>query len=85
MALHAHASEQMELAFPAVSFREDSDSLLIESLEQEYRDMMVEGETDDLMVSLQSAKEWLTEQPGRVAGLFNYLRSLTVDNTRESD
>lgn len=54
-------------------------SLLIESLEQEYRDMILEGCDEDDMLSLQNAKEWVTEQPGKIIGLFHYLRNLSCD------
>ena len=54
-------------------------SLLIESLEQEYRDMILEGREEDDMLSLQNAKEWVAEQPAKIAGLFQYLRNLSRD------
>lgn len=101
MSLNARNSGQPELENPLVSYREESDtllvdnveirldtalgdeelgvSLLIESLEQQYRDMILEGEPVDNLVSLQSAKEWLSEQPGKIAGLFHYLKSLSTD------
>ena len=53
-------------------------SLLIESLEQQYTDMILEGESDDVMLNLQSAKEWLSGQPERIAGLFQYLKNLSA-------
>ena len=53
-------------------------SLLVESLEQQYQDMLAAAnESDDTFLSLQSAKEWVSANRDRMAGLFRYLKSLS--------
>ena len=53
-------------------------SLLVESLEEQYRDMLAQSAQDsDTFLSLQSAKEWVSSNRSRMAGLFRYLKSLS--------
>lgn len=53
--------------------------LLIESLEQQYQDMVIaSAEEDDELLALQSTKEWAASNRERLAGLFRYLRSLSA-------
>ena len=49
-------------------------SLLIESLEQQYDEMM--AGTPEHAMSLQSTKEWVSDQREKVPGLFRYLNKL---------
>lgn len=52
--------------------------LLIESLEEQYEDMVLAAaDHDDNMLALQSTKEWVTSNRDRVAGLIRYLRTLS--------
>ncbi len=55
-------------------------SLLVESLEQQYADMIDEDPESDYFLSLQSTKEWINSHQDKVAGLFRYLKSLSQDD-----
>ena len=52
-------------------------SLLIESLEQQYEDMILDSDDQEMLINLQSAKEWVSSHRNRLSGLFRYLKTLT--------
>ena len=55
-------------------------SLLIESLNQQYQEMILEMPEDgDEFVNLQSAREWVHCHQDKIAGLYRYLKSLSED------
>ena len=54
--------------------------LLVESLEEQYDDMVLaEKAHDEQLIALQSTKEWVNSNRGRLGGLFRYLKSLATD------
>ncbi len=53
-------------------------SLLVESLEQQYQEMIKQDQGDEFL-SLQNAKEWVIGNKDRLSGLFRYLKSLSTD------
>ena len=54
-------------------------SLLLESLEQQYEDMVSQEEAASGRLGIQSVKEWLEGNKEMIPGLFRYLRSLAED------
>ena len=51
-------------------------SLLVESLEQEYQELVMEDQLNsESFLGLQSAKEWVSENRDKLAGLFRYLKT----------
>ena len=54
-------------------------SLLVESLEQQYRDLINAYAAPDRMLRLQSAKEWVQCHRSNMAGLFRYMNALMSD------
>lgn len=52
-------------------------SLLVESLEQQYRDHL--DATTSQFLNVQSVKEWISHYRHDMAGLFRYLKQLTSE------
>ena len=53
-------------------------SLLVESLEEQYREMVTADSSD--FIDVQSAKEWVQCYKHRMAGLCRYLKRLTAED-----